>query len=89
MDKLKLVGRIFSTAAKLITIPVLILVFLERDVIIGISDFVMNFGHQIDDTIKGQVKKFNSGSLSDISDRIFNNGIEAIKSIENGANHVD
>lgn len=89
MDKLKLVGRIFSTAAKLITFPVLILFFLERDVIIGISDFVMVFGHQIDDAIKGQVKKFNSGSLSDISDRIFNNGIETIKSIENGANDVD
>ena len=71
MDKLKVVGRIFSTVVRLITIPVLILVFLER--------YVIN-------TI---INSFNSGSLSDISDRIFNNGIEAIKSIENGANHVD
>lgn len=71
MDKLKLIGRIFSTVVRLITIPVLILVFLER--------YVIN-------TI---INSFNSGSLSDISDRIFNNGIETIKSIENGANHVD
>lgn len=71
MDKLKLIDRIFSTVARLITIPVLILVFLERD------------------AIKGQMKKFNSGSLSNISDRIFDNGIEAIKSIENGVNHDD
>lgn len=71
MDKLKVVGRIFSTVVRLITIPVLILVFLER--------YVIN-------TI---INSFNSESLSDISDRIFNNGIEAIKSIENGANHVD
>lgn len=41
------------------------------------------------DVIKYRVKKFNSGSLSGISDRIFNNGIETIKSIENGENHVD
>lgn len=41
------------------------------------------------DAIKARVKKFNSGGLSGISDRIFNNGIETIKSIENGANHVD
>ena len=71
MDKLKLIDRIFSTVVRLITIPVLILVFLER--------YVIN-------TI---INSFNSGSLSDISDRIFNNGIETIKSIENGANHVD
>ena len=67
MDKSKLIGRIFSIVARLITI----LVFLERDV------------------IKDQVKRFNSGSLSGISDRIFNNGIKTIKSIENGENHVD
>lgn len=71
MDKLKLVDRIFSTLVRLITIPVLILVFLER--------YVIN-------TV---ISSFDSGSLSDISDRIFNNGIETIKSIENGANHVD
>lgn len=71
MDKLKLIDRIFSTVVRLITIPVLILVFLER--------YVIN-------TI---ISSFNSESLSDISDRIFNNGIETIKSIENGANHVD
>lgn len=71
MDKLKLIGRIFSTVVRLITVPVLILVFLER--------YVIN-------TI---INSFNSGSLTDISDRIFNNGIETIKSIENGANHVD
>ena len=71
MDKLKLIGRMFSTAVRLITIPVLILVFFER--------YVIN-------TI---INSFNYGSLSDISDRIFNNGIETIKSIENGANHVD
>lgn len=41
------------------------------------------------DSIKDRMKKFNSGSLSGISDRIFNNGIETIKSIENGVNHVD
>lgn len=41
------------------------------------------------DVIKYRVKKFNSGSLGGISDRIFNNGIETIKSIENGENHVD
>lgn len=71
MDTLKVIGRIFTAVARLITIPILILVFLERDV------------------IKDQVKRFNSGSLSDISDRIFNNGIETIKSIENGGNHAD
>lgn len=71
MDKLKLIDRIFSTVVRLITIPVLIVVFLER--------YVIN-------TI---ISSFNSESLSDISDRIFNNGIETIKSIENGANHVD
>lgn len=71
MDILKLIGRIISTAVRLITIPVLILVFLERDVINMV------------------IRSFNSESLSDISDRIFNNGIETIKSIENGANHVD
>lgn len=71
MDKLKLIGRIFSAAVRLITIPVLTLVFLER--------YVIN-------TI---INSFNSGSLIDISDRIFNNGIKTIKSIENGANHVD
>ena len=71
MDILKLIGRIFSTAVRLVTIPVLILVFLERDVINMV------------------IRSFNSESLSDISDRIFNNGIETIKSIENGANHVD
>lgn len=71
MDKLKSIDRIFSTVVRLITIPVLILVFLER--------YVIN-------TI---INSFNSESLSDISDRIFNNGIETIKSIENGANHVD
>ena len=78
MDKLKVVGRIFSTLIRLITIPVLILVFLERDIVTGIIWI-----------FKDQAKKFNSGSLSDISDRIFNNGIETIKSIKNGANHVD
>lgn len=41
------------------------------------------------DVIKYRVKKFNYGSLSGISDRIFNNGIETIKSIENGENNVD
>lgn len=71
MDTLKVISRIFATLARLITGPILILVFLERDV------------------IKSRMKKFNSGSLGDISDRIFNNGIETIKSIENGANHVD
>ena len=71
MDILKLIGRIISTAVRLIAIPVLILVFLERDVINMV------------------IRSFNSESLSDISDRIFNNGIETIKSIENGANHVD
>lgn len=71
MDMLKLIGRIFSTAVRLIAMPVLILVFLERDVI---------------NTV---IRSFNSESLSNISDRIFNNGIETIKSIENGANHVE
>ena len=71
MDILKLIGRIISTAVRLIAIPVLILVFLERDVINMV------------------IRSFNSESLSDISDRIFNNGIETIKSIKNGANHVD
>ena len=71
MDILKLIGRIISTAVRLIAIPVLILVFLERDVINMV------------------IRSFNSESLSDISDRIFNNDIETIKSIENGANHVD
>ena len=71
MDKLKLINRIFSTVVRLITIPVLIVIFLER--------YVIN-------TI---INSFNPGRLSDISDRVFNNGIETIKSIENGANHVD
>ena len=41
------------------------------------------------DAIKDQVKKFNSGSLSGISNRIFNNGVETIKSIKNGENNVE
>lgn len=39
------------------------------------------------DDIKDRGKKFDPNSLSAISDRIFNNGITAIKSIKNRVNH--
>ena len=39
------------------------------------------------DDIKDRVKKFDPHSLSAISDRIFNNGITAIKSMKEGVNH--
>lgn len=65
----KSIGHTFATAVGIISVPVAILAFLERD------------------DIKDRVKKFNPHSLSAISDRIFNNGIIAIKSIKNGVNH--